>query len=406
MKAEGLNFLDARKLIWLLGVFVATDPVLAADPHQSPATNELSAARATDLNPLLWPLRDTNRLPALAAAVVRRGEITGVGAVGVRRVGGSAPVTVQDKFHIGSCTKSMTATLAAMFVEENRLSWTTTIGDVFPDLLPEARLGWRNVSLEQLLAHRGGAPPNVEENLWKECWRFKGLPIDHRLLLVKGTLRQEPETPPGTQYTYSNTGYAIAGAMLERIARQPWEALLRDRLFHPLGLTSAGFGAPATPAQEDQPWGHVLEGGQLKPIAPGPEADNPAAIGPGGTVHCSILDLARYAAFQLQGARGSGKLLRSESFQKLHTPLSGQTYALGWDTAKRDWAGGTALTHTGSNTMFFAVIWIAPAKDFAVVVATNLGGAKAAKACDDTAWKLIQEFLPSQATEIRKDAPR
>jgi hypothetical protein len=73
--------------------------------------------------------------------------------------------------------------------------------------------------------------------------------------------------------------------------------------------------------------------------------------------------------------------------------LDGQTYALGWDTAKRDWAGGTALTHTGSNTMFFAVMWLAPAKDCAVVVATNLGGNTAAKACDKTAWKLIQEYL-------------
>lgn len=390
------RFLAAQNLVWLVSVFAATATALAAERRQFEFTNELSLSGAADLNSLLLPLRETNRLPALAAAVVRRGEIVAVGAVGTRRAEGSEAVTIRDKFHLGSCTKSMTAALAAMLVEEKKISWRTTIADVFPEMMAEAKAAWRDVTLEQLLAHRGGAPHDVEASLWKECWRFKGSPIDHRLLLVRGTLRQEPETPPGTKYVYSNTGYAIAGAMLERITKQHWEELLRDRLLVPLGMTSAGFGAPATPGQKDQPWGHILDGDSLKPIPPGPEADNPAAIGPGGTVHCSIIDLARYTAFHLQGARGVGKLLRADSFKKLRTPLSGQTYALGWDTAKRDWAGGTALTHAGSNTMFFAVIWIAPAKDFAVVVATNLGGDKAAKACDDTAWKLIQEFLLKQ----------
>ncbi len=72
-------------------------------------------------------------------------------------------------------------------------------------------------------------------------------------------------------------------------------------------------------------------------------------------------------------------MLRPEPFEKLHTQLAGQTYAIGWDTPKREWAAGTALTHNGSNTMFFTAIWIAPAKDLAVVVATNLAETKRPK---------------------------
>jgi CubicO group peptidase (beta-lactamase class C family) len=395
MRLPPLNTCSRWSIILLLLVGLGTRPVLFAAEKlpASAAKEKRPSAIVTDLSSILEPLRQTNRLPALAAAVVKQGQTIAVGAVGLRRAGGSARVTTRDKFHIGSCTKSMTAVLAARLIEEKRLSWTTTIGDVFPDLMTGAQPAWRDVAIEQLLGHRGGAPNKVERSLWKECWGFQGSALDHRLLLVKGTLRQEPEAAPGTKYIYSNTGYAIAGAMLERIVKQPWETMLREKLLIPLGMTSAGFGAPATPAQEDQPWGHVLDKDELKPIPPGPGADNPAAIGPGGTVHCSIIDLARYAAFHLAGARGQGILLRPESFTKLHTPQPGQSYALGWDTAKRQWAGGTALTHTGSNTMFFAVMWLAPARDFAVVVATNLGGNEAAQACDDTAWRLIQEFL-------------
>jgi CubicO group peptidase (beta-lactamase class C family) len=134
----------------------------------------------------------------------------------------------------------------------------------------------------------------------------------------------------------------------------------------------------------------------LIPVPPGdPHADNPAAIGPAGTVHCSIEDLAKYAAFHLAGDRGDGKLLKPESFKKLHTAVpDNNNYALGWMVLKRKWAGGRVLWHNGSNTMFYAVVWIAPNRNFAVVAASNAGGSDAEKACDDAATEMIRKFLP------------
>jgi CubicO group peptidase (beta-lactamase class C family) len=124
-------------------------------------------------------------------------------------------------------------------------------------------------------------------------------------------------------------------------------------------------------------------------------ADNPAAIAPAGTVHCSIGDLAKYAAWQVRGARGEGSLLKPETFKKLHTPFrGGGDYALGWKVVSRPWGGGEVLTHGGSNTMFYTVIWLAPKRDFAVVVCTNVGGDGGAKATDTAAARLIQEYLP------------
>src|SRR5690606_4976564 len=159
--------------------------------------------------------------------------------------------------------------------------------------------------------------------------------------------------------------------------------LMQTMLFEPLEMHSAGFGAPATPGEIDQPWGHtegLFRG--LKAVPPGPQADNPPAIGPAGTVHCSVIDLAKYAAFHLAGEQGASELVNAASFKKLPTS-AGDDYALGWVVLERNWAGGRALMHNGSNTMFYLVVWMAPERNCAVIVATNVGVDAAFSGCDE-----------------------
>jgi CubicO group peptidase (beta-lactamase class C family) len=345
------------------------------------------------LSQMLETIRVKHEFPALAAVVVVDGEIVATNAVGFRKCGGTEKVTVNDKFHIGSLTKSMTATLAAMLVEQERIAWTSTIGGSFPEYENQIHPDYRDVTLEQLLAHRGGAPGNAPNDLWSQAWNSSGSQVEQRLDFVKGILARKPEAKPGANHIYSNQGYAIAGVMLEKAAGKPWEELMQSMLFEPLGMKSAGFGAPATPGKVDQPWGHMkgrFTG--IHSVPPGPRADNPPAIGPAGTVHCSLPDLARYALFHLDGARGDSELLSAESFEKLHAS-AGNDSALGWVVLERKWAGGRALTHNGSNTMFYMVIWLAPERNCAVIVGTNIGAGFTG--CDEAAGKLIQEFFPN-----------
>jgi CubicO group peptidase (beta-lactamase class C family) len=366
-------------------------------PRAAGAVSDISDL--PDLSDLLEPIRKEHGLPALTAAAVKSGRIVGLGAVGSRKAGSPEPVTPADRFHIGSCTKSMTAVLAAMLVREGRLSWGKKLSEVFPEKMAKTHESFRGVTVEQLLSHRAGMPGNLtKEALWQRIWlksRTLG-PTDQRLFLLDGVVGNEPEAPPGTKYIYSNAGYAVAGAMIERVTGRSWEALMKRRLFAPLGMASAGFGPPASPGRVDQPWGHIPREQGPKPVPPGPGADNPPAIGPAGTVHCTIGDLAKYAMFHLEGARGQEKLLPASSFRKLHTPAAGQDYALGWVVTKRQWGGGTVLTHAGSNTMFYCVMWLAPRKRFAALAATNMGGDKAARGCDRTAAALIGRFLSKQ----------
>jgi CubicO group peptidase (beta-lactamase class C family) len=377
----------------------------------------LALPETRDVSELLRPIRERHDLPGLAAAVVQGRQLVACGAAGVRRRGSEAQLTTADRFHLGSCTKSMTATMIATLVEEKKLGWSTTVGDVFPELAEEMKPAWKSVTIEELLTHRAGAPAGLDAGgLWGRLWKREGTPREQRMTLVRGVLERDPEAPAGTKFIYSNAGFAIAGAMAEKVTGQAWEDLMRQRIFDPLGMSSAGFGAPGTPGKLDEPLGHGAKG---DPVDAGPGADNPPAIGPAGTVHCTLADWAKYVSLHLEGercakgegpcpeAKGALARLTSETYRKLHAPGASADpndttkYAMGWGLAERDWARGPVLTHNGSNTMWFCVTWLAPEEDFAVLVATNQGGDEAAKGCDEAAWALIQDHLNADASRKR-----
>ena len=250
---------------------------------------------------------------------------------------------------------------------------------------------YQAVTLEQLLTNRGGAPGELEKDaLWGKLWRHKGTPASARRLLLQGVTSKPPEAGPGEKFIYSNAGFSIAGHMAETVAGKSWEDLMREKIFRPLGMTTAGFGPPGTRAKNDQPRGHKADGA---PVEPGPGADNPVAIGPAGTVHCSIGDWAKFVAANLPSAKT--KRVKPETLDKLHTPAPGEPkYAMGWIIADgQPWAGGPALTHSGSNTMWSAVAWLAPAKDFAVLVVCNQDNDKA---CNDAVLALIANHFKSK----------
>lgn len=352
------------------------------------ATLSAAPATANNMSQAIDSIRLKHDLPALAVVVVRDGRICDRVAVGIRKSDDSTPVTTNDLFHIGSCTKSMTATLAAILIDEGKLRWDTTIAEVFPELKGQMNQQYENVTVEQLLTHRGGVPEAPPAAAWQRAWEKKGTPVEQRREFIESVLSQPPEAAPGTRMIYSNQGYAIVGAMMEKITGTSWETLMTEKLFKPLHMDSAGFGPPGTPGAVDQPWGHLRKFFITVPL----QEDNPPAIAPAGCVHCSLDDLARFTIFQMQRDPAGG-LLKPETLTKLHTPPAGGNYACGWVVLKRSWAGGTAWMHNGSNTMWYVVMWLAPGKDFAVVVGTNIAGSDAEKGCDEAATVMIQRWL-------------
>jgi CubicO group peptidase (beta-lactamase class C family) len=344
-----------------------------------------SPVQADDrVNKILAPVRDEHHLPGLIGAIITGNRLAAIGAIGIRKFGAPEVMTVTDQVHIGSCTKAMTATLIGTLIDENKLSSGTTIREVFPKDAPQLHPDFQGVTLLQLLTHRAGLPANGP---WGQL--SGNTATEQRRDLLARMLKKAPQNRPGSTFTYSNVGYALAGLMAEEVTGESWEALMRRRLFEPLGMNSPGFGAPGHPGQVDQPWGHHPSGKENTPT----QQDNVPALGPAGTVHCTLPDWAQFAVLHREGAREQGKLLKPATFRMLHTPPSGKDYACGWVVATKPWGGDSpTLWHNGSNTSWFATISIAPARDFAVLIATNVGGGSAAKACDQAAAKLMESL--------------
>lgn len=325
-----------------------------------------------NLNELLDPIRCEAKVPALAAAVIQKNRLVALGAVGKRRADRDDPIHRDDRFHIGSCTKSMTATLIARLVEMGRLDWGSMVAEVLPDIRKSIRREYWKVTIEQLLIHRSGLPedrtphPQVFPKLWS-------LSAKQRLQAAEAILQQEPVAKPGEKTVYSNGGYVVAGAMAEAVTGKVWEEWMQEHLFRPLGIKSAGFGAPA-----DGAWGHRSGAGGYLPVPPSPFADNPPVLGPAGTVHLSLPDWARYAILHLRGASEEDPpLLGQSTFARLHTPPDDSAYAMGWGVAKPAWAKGQVLQHAGSNTMWFAQILLVPNARAGFLVAANAADEKA-----------------------------
>jgi CubicO group peptidase (beta-lactamase class C family) len=359
-----------------------------------PASNgQPPASPDATISAILARVLDKYELPGgMVAGIVDRDRLRAVGAAGTRKIASNQRMTIHDQVHIGSCTKAMTATMVATLVQDGRMAWESTLGDLLPDVAMHA--SYRPATLRQLLSHRAGLPRNAAGMLGPDVAAlfFMDSRTDRqkRRDLVASALEDPPQFPPGTGFEYSNLGYVVAGHVAERVADRPWQELMRRRLFRPLGMKSAGFGPPGEPGELDQPWGHmklpVLGWTAL-------QQDNPSAIGPAGTVHCTLADWARFASLHL-GAAPTGKpRLRPQTLEILHAPVGPagqqtQRYALGWGVADREWAQGAALAHEGSNTMWHATIWLAPKIHTAFLAVANSGGAS--EACDAAIGELIK----------------
>lgn len=359
------------------------------------------------INHKLEPYLKSGNLPAVAAAVVERGVLTEYGVVGTRKMGADIPVTIHDKFHLGSDGKAMTATIAGMMIEEGKLKWDSTLGDVFPELKKTMAPGVEKVTLEQLLSHTSGMRADDENlmKLLKDSFDVDGDLNDQRYWLLKESVKLPLVAEPSKAWAYNNRGYTIAGAMIERVSGKAWDELIVERIFEPFELTTAGLGTQSTLGKIDAPLGHVVQkDGKVKSYMAGPNADNSLILGPAGTLHLSILDLATWAGWNAgNGTRAPCNIVKPEMVEKIHTPvftIKGENrpgtppegkYAHGWGWVTVDWAPYPLLYHGGSNGKNLAQIWIDKKKDIAIVIMTNIGGQQADDALRGIAKELYQD---------------
>ena len=374
-----------------VAVAIALLPV-HAQTSQS-ATQSVSQTNAAtddfaDIAVIIEEVRVKHEQPAMAAAVTRGREIVALGVAGSRSARHDVAVEIEEAFHIGSCTKAFTSTLIAKLIEAGKLEWETTIIEVFPDWQGKILADFERVTIEQLLSHRAGVlsftQPGPE--MARVGGGTTGLPREQRLQFVEKLLNEQPTAVPGSDYLYSNAGYAVAAAMAEQVMDDDWQSLIRKYVFEPLELSTAGFGLPGSfdPAkvsnpskvEPTSPWGHFEGPNGLAPIPPMDRAMLPIILESAGDIQCSVGDLARFVAAHAESLliddedQSEQLFLSHATAIKLHEPILSD-YAMGWFDFS--FQGNTASAHNGSAGTFFTFMMIDRNTGTGIVVMSNAG---------------------------------
>lgn len=316
----------------------------------------------------LAAFRDRHRLAAVGAAVLEADRRIDGEVVGVTRRGGADSASISDAWHIGSCAKSLTAALYARLVEKGRAEWGARITDLFPDLAESVHPGWSVATIDELLTCRSGLPSNPTRAAMSAAYGDQRPAVEQRTAVARAALTDPPRGHG--RFRYSNLGYVLAGAAIDRLTGRPFESLLRSEILDPLGVTTAGFGPPP------RLWGHrprVQIGnlclGRGDPAGPADiRSDNPPLLTPAGRLHLSLPDWACVQRLFLDGA---GLLSPASLDHLLRPPSDGRGMAMGW-AASRGFPG-IALGMQGSNTAWAATALMSDDRGRMAMVITNDG---------------------------------
>ncbi len=348
----------------------------------------------------LEDIRHKHKLPAVAVAIVIGDNVVVALAVGQRKWGENVSVTRDDAFELGSVTKPITATLIGILIDQGKLDWDTTIGEVFPEMFPGHQIVYQNVTVRQLLSHTSGLPytPTMKQ---KDIDAKGATVIERRLAYVSAALADELAAPPGSKYIYSGGGIIVA-SMAEKLTGKSWKELVTELLFQKLDMRTTGFGPMATPPDKlDAPWFHQVRGSKITPLPP-ETGQNILCRNPvGRSVHCSAIDLGRFAAFHLSGlrkVRRSSSLLKPKTFRELHkvvktNKVKGSLYTTGgWRVQPASWADGCLVFwHSGqSKGRGHAIVHVVPELNYATCVMTNIGGNDAREAANEINLLLVE----------------
>jgi D-alanyl-D-alanine carboxypeptidase len=299
------------------------------------------------------------RAPALQLAVTDRNGLLARRAYGVANLDAQTPLTNDHIFEFGSIGKSFTAIVCLQLAEEGVLDLHAPVTDYLPWFFIPSR--YEPITIHQLLTHTAGIingsdfAPDPRYEVW--------------------ALRESEASAPGVKARYSNAGYKLLGLLLERVAGKTYAQLVAERIFVPLGMTSAEgavtnemrhrLAVGYLPMYTDRPWrpehGH----------APAPWFETNTAD---GCLSASASDLATYLRMLLnRGAYPGGRILLEESFELLVTPHTSfdDTMPYGYGLGVNQTEGRRRIEHSGGMVGYISQMMGDPDAGIGVVAFTN-----------------------------------
>lgn len=323
-----------------------------------------SAAAADPLDDYLRKTMEREKIPGLSLAVVRDGKVVRAAGYGLANVEHQVAARPETVFQSGSVGKQFTAAAVMMLVEEGRVA----LDDPLLRFFEQAPAAWRDITVRHLLTHTSGLEDYAESSAAKDVLVDLRRDYTEPELLQKA-FRLPIEFAPGSQWSYSNSGYVVLGALIHEVTGKFYGDFLQERVFGPLGMRSTRIISEAD-IVPDRAAGYRLEKGVLKNqewVAP---SLNTTAD---GSLYLTVLDLAKWDI-----ALSRGEILKRPSLAQMWTPArltNGSTYPYGFAWALGEQRGHALIEHGGTWQGFRAHISRYVDDHLSVIVLANLGEA-------------------------------
>lgn len=333
-------------------------------------------------------------VPGLTIGILCDGEVQ-TGAFGIANANTGIATRPETLFQIGSISKIFTTTLIMTLVEEGKVTLDTPVITYIPDLPLGDKTARETITLRHLVTHMSGFYGDRFDD------QGRGDDALARAVAAYGDLPQQ--TAPGELWTYCNAGFDLAGRVAEVVTGQGFEALMRARIFKPLGMARATY-------FPDEAILHAVAVGHLKSTTgEGVDVASPWPIprrsGPAGAISTNVEELLRFARMHLQDGELDGtRIISADSARAMRSfevdADAFRTWGLGW--SRREVGGELLIEHNGATNGFTARLTTIPARGFALAILTNhnSGGAAHTKISETalSRWFGIEEtsheFLP------------
>ncbi len=320
-------------------------------------------------------------IPGLAIAIIEHGHVRMARGFGYANVEHAVPVTAATVFQSGSVGKQFTAAAVMLLVEEGKLSLDDPIGHY----LPEAPPSWQAIRIRHLLTHTSGIADYTTE-------AFDVRRAYTEAELVRTICALPLEFPAGERYSYSNSGYLLLGAIMDRVSGRHYSELLRERVFQPLGMHSARLIDEAAIVMHRAAGYRLLDGKLANQAWVAPEQNTTAD----GSLYLSLADMIAWD----RGVR-AGRVLRPESWRQIFTPVrlnSGNPYPYGFGWELPTVNGQQVESHDGGWQGFSVHISRYLGSDISIIVLTNLAEGDPARIARRVAATLRDELrAPARA---------
>jgi D-alanyl-D-alanine carboxypeptidase len=325
---------------------------------RSPAPKASDPPRAFDVKAIDAYVAAQGRergFPGLSLAIVRDGKVVLAKGYGKRSLEDGDPVEPETLFSVGSVTKQFTCACILLLAEDGKLSVDDKVAKYFPEL---TRAG--DVTLLDLMAHTSGYPDFYPLDFVDR--RLQNPILPDALVAQYGGAKLDFE--PGARYSYSNTGYAVLGRVVEKVSGRPFGRFLTERILEPLGMTHSAFEPDSSTKSRARGYTSFA----LGPAEPARPEANGWLYAAGG-LWASASDLARWDVALMEG-----RVLKPASYRLMTSPRLLKTgsiasYGCGQRLAKVD--NEAVLTHGGSVSGFLSTNTMVPRTKSAVILLSN-----------------------------------